>query len=135
MEGPRLGVELELQLPAYPTTTETQDPSRIFNLHHSSRQCWIPDPLTEARDQTLILMDTSRTLFCCATTGTPYFFFLNVVFLKFGSTWAICILADTTAGPLPSVTIQASHPFLYHLGHHGAPFRAQLTTQALPCAG
>ena len=28
------------------------------NLHHSSRQCWIPDPLSEARDQTYILMNT-----------------------------------------------------------------------------
>ena len=31
---------------------------------HSSRQCWIPDPLSEARDQIHIC-------FCCATMGTP----------------------------------------------------------------
>ena len=37
MEVPKLGVELELQLPAY-TTTTTQDPSHICNLHHSSHQ-------------------------------------------------------------------------------------------------
>ena len=41
MEVPRLGVKLELQLPTYTTVTATQDPSRICNLHHSSRQCWI----------------------------------------------------------------------------------------------
>ena len=27
--------------------------------HHSSRQCWIPSPLNEARDQTCIARDTS----------------------------------------------------------------------------
>ena len=57
------GVELELQLPAYTTATETQDPSHIYDLHHSSRQCWILNPLSEARDQTHILMDTSRIRF------------------------------------------------------------------------
>ena len=39
MELPRLGAELELQLLAYITAIATQDPSRICNLHHSSRQC------------------------------------------------------------------------------------------------
>ena len=50
MEVPRLGVELELQLPAYTTATAKQDPSHICNLHHSSWQCWILNPLNEARD-------------------------------------------------------------------------------------
>ena len=36
MEVPRLGVELELQLPANTTATATSDPSRICDLHHSS---------------------------------------------------------------------------------------------------
>ena len=62
MEAPGLGVELELQLPAYSTTTATPDPSHICNLHHSSRQCWILNPLTEARDWTHVLMDTSQGL-------------------------------------------------------------------------
>ena len=31
-------VELELQLPAYTTATETPDPSCVCDLHHSSRQ-------------------------------------------------------------------------------------------------
>ena len=30
-----------------------------------------PQPLSETRDQTHILMDTSRIPFCCTTTGTP----------------------------------------------------------------
>ena len=63
MEVPRLGVELELQLRAYATATATQDPSPFCNLHHSSWQCQIPNPLTEARDQTDILMDTSGIRF------------------------------------------------------------------------
>ena len=64
MEVPRLGVELELQLPAYATAiaTETQDLSPVCDLHHSSQQRWILNPLSEARDGTRILMDTSQVL-------------------------------------------------------------------------
>ena len=32
---------------------------RLRDLHHSSYQCWILNPLSEARDQTHVLMDTS----------------------------------------------------------------------------
>ena len=71
MEIPRLGVKLELSLPAYTMAKATQDPRCICDLHHSSGQRWIPDPLSEARDQTRNLMVTSRIRFHCATTGTP----------------------------------------------------------------
>ena len=40
--------------------------------HHSSWQCQIPDPLSEAREETWILMDTSRISFCCTTKGTLF---------------------------------------------------------------
>ena len=60
VEVPGLGVESELQLPAYTTATATRDPSHVCDLHHSSWQCWILNPLKEARDQTCILTDTSR---------------------------------------------------------------------------
>ena len=60
MEGPRLGVELELQLLAYAKATETQDPRHICNLYHSSQQHWILNLLSEARVQTHILVDTSH---------------------------------------------------------------------------
>ena len=50
MEILRLGVETDLQLPAYATATATQDPSHVFNLHHSSRQRQILNPLSEASD-------------------------------------------------------------------------------------
>ena len=59
MKVPRLGVEWELQLLTYATATATPDPRLICNLHHSSWQCRIPNPLSKARDQTWILMGTS----------------------------------------------------------------------------
>ena len=51
MEVPGLGVELELQLPDYTTATATamQDLSSLFDLHHSSQQRQILNPLSEAR--------------------------------------------------------------------------------------
>ena len=50
MEVPRLGVESELEPLAYATATATQDPSHICDLHHSSWQCQIVNPLSKARD-------------------------------------------------------------------------------------
>ena len=58
-EVPRLRVELELQLPAYTTATATL----VCNLHHSSQQCRILNPLREARGQTPVLMDTSQVCY------------------------------------------------------------------------
>ena len=66
---PSLGAESELYLPAYATTRAMQDSSHIFNLYH--RQWWIPDPLSEASDQTHIIMVPSHICFCCTTMGTP----------------------------------------------------------------
>ena len=40
-------------------------------LCHSSQQCRILNPLSKARDQTCILMDTSQFHYCWATMGTP----------------------------------------------------------------
>ena len=74
MEVLRLGVQLELLLPACTTATVTSYPSRICDLHHSSRQRWILDPLSEARDQTRVLMDTSQVHYHCTTVGTPLIF-------------------------------------------------------------
>ena len=45
MAVPRLGVELELQLPAYAMATAMPDPSHICKLHHSSGQHQILNPL------------------------------------------------------------------------------------------
>jgi len=73
MEVPRLGVEseLQLQLPAYTTATATPDLSRMRNLHHSSRQCQLLNPLSKGRDQIQVLMDTSQVHYCRGTMGTP----------------------------------------------------------------
>ena len=62
MEAPRLETEMELQLQAYATAIATWDPSLICNLHHSSQQCRILNPLSETRDRTHTLMDTSWVL-------------------------------------------------------------------------
>ena len=79
MEVPRLGVKLDLQLLAYTTATATAacDLNHICDLHHSSWQCWIPNPLSEARDQICILMDTGQICFHCTTMGTPNFPYLQ----------------------------------------------------------
>ena len=54
MEVPRLGVESELQLQAY-------------------------DPLSRARDWTLVLMDTSQVCYHRATMGTPLMSFNAII--------------------------------------------------------
>ena len=59
LEVPRLGVQTELQLLAYTTATARPYPSHIYDLHHSAQQRQILNPLSEARDQTHIIMDTS----------------------------------------------------------------------------
>ena len=70
MEVPGLGVESELELPACTTATAMWDPSRICDLHCSLWQHWILNPLTRARDRTLILMDTSQVCYCWARRRT-----------------------------------------------------------------
>ena len=59
MEVLRLGVESELQLLDYTTAIVTQDPIRICDLYHSSLQCQLLNPLSEARDQTQTLVQPS----------------------------------------------------------------------------
>ena len=55
------------------TVTATWDPSCVCNLHHSSQQYHILNPLREARKWTCILMDASQVCLCWATTETPFF--------------------------------------------------------------
>jgi len=68
---PRLRVESELQLPAYTTATAMPDLSHVYDLYHSSQQCYILNPLSKARDRTRNLMVPSQIRFHCATMGTP----------------------------------------------------------------
>ena len=44
------------------TATAKWDPSHNHDLYQSSWQHWILNPLSEARDQTRVLMDTSQVL-------------------------------------------------------------------------
>ena len=60
MEVPRLGVESELQLPAYITATAMWDLSHVCNLHYSSWPCQILNPLSDAKDGTHILIHISQ---------------------------------------------------------------------------
>ena len=70
MEVPRLGVESELQLPAYAIATALGDESHICDLHCSSRQPPILNPLSGARDWTYILMDACWVYYW-ASVETP----------------------------------------------------------------
>ena len=72
MELPRLGVELELQLQACTTATAMPDPSHICDLHPSSGQHQILNPLSEAGDRTHVLMDTSWGPTAEPQTGTLF---------------------------------------------------------------
>ena len=60
MEAPRLEVKLEPQLPAYATATVTPDVS-LSCVCNPAPQCWILNPLSEAKDGTRNLMFPSRT--------------------------------------------------------------------------
>ena len=60
MEVPRLGVQQELQQLAHAGAIATQGPSCICDLHHSSQQLQILNPLSESRDRTRVLMDASQ---------------------------------------------------------------------------
>ena len=75
MEVPRLEVKWKLlQLLAYTTGTAIaiQDPSCIYDLHHSSWQHQVLHPLMQAWDRTHILMDIGQTLNPLShNTGTP----------------------------------------------------------------
>ena len=79
MEIPRLRVQSELQLPAYDTATAKPDPSCIFDLHNSSQQHRILNPVSGARDWTCILMDTSQVLNPLSHNSNSLIFF-NCIF-------------------------------------------------------
>ena len=77
MEVPRLGVQSELELPAYERATATSDPSHVFDLHHSSWQHRILNPLSQARHWTGNVMVPGWIHFHCSMMGAPKF--LNIL--------------------------------------------------------
>ena len=62
MEVPRLVVQSELQLTAYTRATPIRDLSHVCDLHQSSQQHQILNPLSEARDGSHVPMDVSQVL-------------------------------------------------------------------------
>ena len=83
MEGPRLGVKLELQLLAYTTATATPDLRRICHLLYSSWKCQILYPLIKARDQTRIFMGISHVLNLLSHNGNSLTTTFKEYFLTF----------------------------------------------------
>ena len=71
MEVPRLGLNLSCSCSACATTTAALHLSRVCNLHHSSWQRLMLNPLVEARNRTCILTNTSRVCYHWAMVGTP----------------------------------------------------------------
>ena len=72
--GSRLGVESELLLPAYARATTMRDPSLVFDLHHSSRQHGILNPLSEAGDRTRNLMVPNQICYPLSHEGNSNYF-------------------------------------------------------------
>ena len=107
MEVPRLGVKLELQLPAYTTATAMRDLSRICNLYHGSWQRRILNPLSKGRDRTATSWFLVGFVNHCATTGTPNI--LNFLFFIIfrSNTYFIFIFLLFRATPVSHGSSQA----------------------------
>ena len=122
MEVPSLGVKLELQPLAYTTITATWALSHICNLHHSTQQHWILNPLSEARDQTCVFMDTSQIHFCCTKMGTPGFSeFSCGLYTTPLLVWG-CYQASSCLGPTSFPCLTLAHPlsvFFFSFSFYG----------------
>ena len=92
-------------------------PSHVCDLHHSSEQCQILDPLSKARDRTHILMDASLV----PMMGTPTMKFLNCrpEFLR--SNTFSCIICLIISSP-PLVCCTSSRPPFTHISSLGSLF-------------
>ena len=60
-----------MEIPRLTTATAMQEPSHVCDLHHSSWQRQVLNPLSKARDWTQNLMVPSQIRFHCTRTGTP----------------------------------------------------------------
>ena len=71
----------------------------ICNLHDSSWQCQILNPLSEARDRTCNHMVPSQIRFrCCATMGTPVFYLFRAIAMAYGGSQARGLIRAIAAG-------------------------------------
>ena len=94
-EIPRRGVQSKLMLPAYTRATATRDLSHICDLHHSAQQCRILNPLSEARDQTSVLMGAGWVRSPLSHDGNSY-----LCYSKTPSLGLIGELVERVASPL-----------------------------------
>ena len=78
MEVSRLGGRIRAAAATYTTATVTPDQSCICDLHHSSRQRQILNPLSETEDQIHILLDTSPVHYCYAIMGTSHYEYIKI---------------------------------------------------------
>ena len=72
---------------AYTIGTAAWDPSHICDLHHTSWQHWIPDPLSEARDRTRIFMDTSWICFLHHNGISSSIILIDLFIMRFRWQW------------------------------------------------
>ena len=76
-------MESDLQLQASATAAAVPDLRRVCSLHHSPPQCLILNLLSEDRDQTCTLMDTSWVLNLPSHNGNTFSYFLKTKFKLF----------------------------------------------------
>ena len=106
-----------------------RDPSHLCNLHHSSQQNWILNPLREARDRKRILTDTSQVLSShWATMGTPALSSSDGYFTNHhgvASPWGTGVRRWMPGEPLTltqaSQLLSCSEPQFPHLENGGPP--------------
>ena len=105
MEVSRLGGESELQLPAYTTATAMWELSHSCDLHRSSWQYWILNPLSEARDWTCILTDISLVLNPLShNSNFSHHFFIVRNSRQAVATWGLsCVFPLSLSFPSPTV--------------------------------
>ena len=85
------------------------DQSHVCDLHHSSRQCQMFNPVSGARDRTCVFMDTSQVCFHWATRATPTFYFLWTAWYG----WCRCFSPLYLSSPMPGfVTLDLLAAFI-----------------------
>ena len=108
----------------YTTAAAKPDLSFISDLHHTSQQCRILNPLREASDRTCILIDISQICFRWAGTGTRttfnwrIFYYFMPVFSKCSTSTSLGVLIK-----IQDLTVDLPHKISergilsgYHLG-------------------
>ena len=111
VEVPRLRVQVELPLLATATATATPDPDQICDLHHSSRQGQILNPLGEGRDRT----PTPSWILVGSVTAEPRWELPRWVLLRESENGILCRKAGNSG-----ILLLANVPFLRFPGQESA---------------